>query len=159
MCVPRGEPGPCPRAVLLLDCFSLVSASPPFPDQQLTEPTPWNSGTATEAVWGPFPKNEKWGTQTALYAQESHRALLSCSSWDELRKCYNHNLWQMLLCIPHCSESVGFPPKGGCWVAQVSANRSPLGAQVYPGCSEKKLELGWVSVKGNQMCTGVWRNA
>ena len=29
----EGEPGPCPKAALLcLDCSSLVSASPPFPD-------------------------------------------------------------------------------------------------------------------------------
>ena len=27
------EPGPCPKAtILFLDCFSLVPASPPFPD-------------------------------------------------------------------------------------------------------------------------------
>jgi len=30
------EPGPCPTAALLsLDCFSLVSASLPFPDEHL----------------------------------------------------------------------------------------------------------------------------
>ena len=33
---PEEEPGPCPKAALLsLDCSSLVSASPPFPDQHL----------------------------------------------------------------------------------------------------------------------------
>ena len=31
------EPGPCPKAALLfLDCSSLVSASPPFSDEQLS---------------------------------------------------------------------------------------------------------------------------
>ena len=30
---PEEEPGPCPKAALVfLDCSSLVSASPPFPD-------------------------------------------------------------------------------------------------------------------------------
>ena len=33
MYIPQEEPGPCPKAALLsLDCSSLVSASPPFPD-------------------------------------------------------------------------------------------------------------------------------
>ena len=34
LCAPlEAEPGPCPKAALLfLDCSSLVSASPPFPD-------------------------------------------------------------------------------------------------------------------------------
>ena len=46
----EGEPGPCPKAALLfLDCSSLVSASPPFPDQQLFEPALWNSGEVMEA--------------------------------------------------------------------------------------------------------------
>ena len=46
----EGEPGPCPKAALLsLDCSSMVSASPPFPDQPLFEPPFWNSGTVMEA--------------------------------------------------------------------------------------------------------------
>ena len=44
------EPEFCPKAVLLfLDYFSLVSASPSIPDQQLSEPAPGNSGKAMEA--------------------------------------------------------------------------------------------------------------
>lgn len=37
----EGEPDPCPKAALLfLEGSSLVSASPPFPDQPLLEPAP-----------------------------------------------------------------------------------------------------------------------
>ena len=44
------EPGPCPKPALLCpDCSSLVSASPPFPDQQLFESALWNSGKVMEA--------------------------------------------------------------------------------------------------------------
>ena len=44
------EPGPTPKAALLfLDCSSLVSASPPFPDQQLSEPARLNSEKVMEA--------------------------------------------------------------------------------------------------------------
>ena len=33
MCILEGESGPCPKAALLfLDCSSLVSSSPPFPN-------------------------------------------------------------------------------------------------------------------------------
>ena len=46
----EGEPGPYPKAALLsLDGSSLVSASPPFPDDQLFGPALWNSGKVTEA--------------------------------------------------------------------------------------------------------------
>ena len=65
-CVPlEGEPGPCPKAVLLfLDCSFLVPASsPPFPDLKLFEPTLWNSGKVMEVERGLFPKNQKWVTQ------------------------------------------------------------------------------------------------
>ena len=43
------DPGPFPKAALLfLDCSSLVSASPPFPDSQLVEAALGNSGKVTE---------------------------------------------------------------------------------------------------------------
>ena len=46
----EAEPGPCPKAALLfLVGSSPVSASPPFPDQQLFEPALRNSGKVTEA--------------------------------------------------------------------------------------------------------------
>ena len=46
----KGEPGPCLKAALLfLDCSSLVSSSPRFPDYQLFEPALWNSGKVIEA--------------------------------------------------------------------------------------------------------------
>ena len=70
------EPGSCPKAVLLfLDCSSLVFASPSFPDQQLSEPVPRNSGKVMVAERGPFPKNKKWGTQKSVCAHEPHRAM------------------------------------------------------------------------------------
>ena len=43
------ELGPCPKAVLLLDCSSLVFASPSFLDQQPSEPASRNSGQVLEA--------------------------------------------------------------------------------------------------------------
>ena len=71
----EGEPAPRPQAALLcLDGSSLVSASPPFPEQQPSEPAPWNSGKVLEAEGGPFPKNKKQRTQKSLCAQELHRA-------------------------------------------------------------------------------------
>ena len=43
-------PGCCPKAALLsLEGSSLVSASPPFPDEQLLEPALWTSGKVMEA--------------------------------------------------------------------------------------------------------------
>ena len=41
-CAPlEGKPGPCPKAaLLLLGCSPIVSASPPFPDEQLFERLP-----------------------------------------------------------------------------------------------------------------------
>ena len=46
----EAEPGPCPKAALLFLGFSsFVSASPPFPDQQLLESALWNSGKVMEA--------------------------------------------------------------------------------------------------------------
>ena len=70
------EPGSCSKAVLLfLDCSSLVFASPPFPDQHLSELVPRNSGKSMEAEWDPVRKNKKWGTQKGFCAQEPHRAL------------------------------------------------------------------------------------
>ena len=79
MCSPwRGESGSCLKAALLfLDCSSLVSLSPSFPDQQLSEPASWNSGEVMESEWGPFPKNKKWETQEGSCAQEPHKTLLS----------------------------------------------------------------------------------
>ena len=39
------KPGPCPKVVLLfLDCSSLLSASPPFPDQKLLELRKYHGG-------------------------------------------------------------------------------------------------------------------
>ena len=46
----EAEPGSCPKAALLfLDCSSLFSVSPPFPDQQLFESALWKSGKVMEA--------------------------------------------------------------------------------------------------------------
>lgn len=51
LCVaPEEEMGPSPVAALLFpDCSFLVSASPPFADEQLFEPVLWNTGKITEA--------------------------------------------------------------------------------------------------------------
>ena len=73
----EGEPGPCPKAVLLfLDYSSLVSASSPFPNLELFELAHWNSGKVMEAVWSLFPVIKKQGTQKDFCAQEPHRVLL-----------------------------------------------------------------------------------
>ena len=68
---PRSHPK---SVLLLLDCYSLVSASPPFPDQQLSKPV-LHSGKAMVAEGRPFPKNKKWGTQKGSCSQEPHRAV------------------------------------------------------------------------------------
>ena len=47
-----------------------LTASPPFPDQQLSEPAPWDSGKVVEAERGPSPKNKKWGPQKGFCAQD-----------------------------------------------------------------------------------------
>ena len=61
------EPGSCPKAVLLfLDCFSLVSASPSFPDQQLSEPAPWNSGRSERLNEAYFLKTRHGGHRKAF---------------------------------------------------------------------------------------------
>lgn len=68
------EPGPCPKAsVFFIDWSFLVSASPPFPDQQLFEPALWNSGKVMEAeTYFLKPRNRGLGKACA---QELHRAL------------------------------------------------------------------------------------
>ena len=46
----EAEAESCPKASLyFIGCSSLVSASPPFPDYQLSEPAYWNSGKVREA--------------------------------------------------------------------------------------------------------------
>lgn len=81
MWIPEREPGPCPKAVLLLLGWSPtpISASPSFPDQHLPEPVLWSSGKALEPERGLFPKTQK-GTWKGFWAQEPHRALLGYSS-------------------------------------------------------------------------------
>ena len=65
------EPGPCPKAALLsLDCPSLVSASPPFLDEQLFEPTLWNSGKLVKAEVNSLQTRN--GEHKGFCAQESH---------------------------------------------------------------------------------------
>ena len=50
MYIPGEETRTLSKAALwFLDCSSLVSAAPPFPDQQLLEPALWNSGKVMEA--------------------------------------------------------------------------------------------------------------
>ena len=73
-----GEPGPWSKAVLLpLNCFSLVSASPPFPNRQLLE--------LRKGGW----MKPKWGTQKGFCAQQPHKILLSITlsppfPWDSI---------------------------------------------------------------------------
>ena len=45
--------------LFFLDYSSLVFSSPSFPDQQLSEPAPWNSGKAMGAELSPYPENKK----------------------------------------------------------------------------------------------------
>ena len=71
----EGEPGPCPEAALLsLDSSSLVSASPPFPDEQLSEPALWHSGKVFEAE--AYSLKMRNGGHKGLCVQEPHWALL-----------------------------------------------------------------------------------
>lgn len=52
--------------LLFLDYSSLVFASPTLPEQQLSEPTTWNSGKAMKAERGPFPKKKEMGDTERL---------------------------------------------------------------------------------------------
>ena len=61
------EEGSCPKAVLLfLDYSSLGFASPSFPDQQLSEPAPWNSGKTMELNEAHFLKARNGGHRNAF---------------------------------------------------------------------------------------------
>ena len=74
----EGEPGPCPKAALFyLGFSSLVSAFPPFPDQQLFEPAHWNSGKVMEAERSLFPVIKEMGDTERLSCLGAHRAQLS----------------------------------------------------------------------------------
>ena len=55
-------------------------ASPPFPDEQQSEPVPRNSGKVMVAEQGAFPKNKKWETQKSFCTQEPHKAVLGFSA-------------------------------------------------------------------------------
>ena len=72
----RGNQDPAP-VLLFLDGSSLVFVSPSFPDQQLSELAPWNSGKSMVAELVPYSKNKKCGTEKGFCAQEPPRALLS----------------------------------------------------------------------------------
>ena len=68
-------------ARLSLDCSSLVSATPPCPDEQPSDPAFWNSGRVMEAE-AHSSKTRNGGTQKSLCAQESRRpCLVSLSFW------------------------------------------------------------------------------
>ena len=43
-----------------------ISASPPFPDQELFESTLWNSGKFKQAQWNLYSTNKKSGTQKSF---------------------------------------------------------------------------------------------
>ena len=68
----HGEIGPCLKAAL--DCFCLVSASPPFPNEQLLESAPWNSGKGMEAEWRllDYRSNQRGGRQKGLVQGAPH---------------------------------------------------------------------------------------
>ena len=63
------EPGPCLEAVPTFDCFSCVSVSPPFPDQQLFESTLWNSGKVKDAECSLYLTDKKWRAQNRSVLQ------------------------------------------------------------------------------------------
>jgi len=73
----RGNQDPAPRlycCVLMAPPWSL----PPLPSligNPLNLPL-GSSEKVLEAEGGPFPKNQKWGTQRGLYAQEPCKILL-----------------------------------------------------------------------------------
>ena len=71
----EAEPGPCSKAILLfLGCSSLVSASPPFPDQQLFESAFWDTGKVLNVESTPCNKEQR--ALKSFCAHEPHRVLL-----------------------------------------------------------------------------------
>ena len=91
------EQGFCSKTMLLLlNCSSHVFAYSSFPDQQLSEPAPWNSGRTMEAESGPFPKNKKWLTQKGFCAQDPARLQylrISSEEWLEYSIANLFSLW------------------------------------------------------------------
>ena len=73
----KEDPRPYPRkaTLLFLGCCCFVSASPPFPNQQLFEPACWNSGKVLEAECSRFPVIKERETQKGFCAQEPHWVL------------------------------------------------------------------------------------
>ena len=55
-----------PQGCTIVDCFSLVFASASFPDQQLSELAPRNSGKAMKVEEGSFPKRGNGGHRKAF---------------------------------------------------------------------------------------------
>ena len=68
MYIPWGGTRTLPQGCTIVSLLFLrkVSASPPFPYEQLFEPALWNSRKVMEAEWGPIPTNKKWGTKKTL---------------------------------------------------------------------------------------------
>ena len=72
-------PGRCPQAApLCLDRSPPVSASPPFPDEQLFEPAVWNSGKVMEAAAYSL-KTRTWGAQARVSSSPTGSCLVSSS--------------------------------------------------------------------------------
>ena len=91
----------CPQAALLfLDGSSLVSASPPSPDQRLLEPALRSSAEILEAEGGLYPQNKKLGTGKGFCAQKPLKTLLSFKGDIRIRPEAQHCLcpWN---CCPH----------------------------------------------------------
>ena len=67
----RGSQDPVPRLhYCFFLCFSLISTTLPFRDEQLFEPACWNSEKVKQVEWSLFPIIKEMGTEKGFCAQE-----------------------------------------------------------------------------------------
>ena len=134
LCVaPEGEPGPCPKAALLfLNCSSLVSTSPPFPELRLFEPASWTQ-RGPGGWMKPVSCKQETGRHRKALAHRSITGPYSVSLWPCKSFCSQsprfrplHQSWQRLW-----SVSWGWPwASWASWQARSSSSES--GAWVLP---------------------------
>ena len=133
MCSPREGTRTCPKAaLLLLNCSSLVSTSPPFPELRLFEPASWPQ-RGPGGWMKPVSCKQETGRHRKALVHRSITGPCSVSLWPCKSFCSQsprfrplHQSWQRLWSVPW-----GWPwASWASWRAQSSSSES--GAWVLP---------------------------